>query len=139
MRTTSRSCSISRAVMRIEDYAVIGNCESIALVGRTGSIDWLCWPRFESPACFAALLGTRDNGRWLLAPVDESHSERRYRPGTLVLETTFDGASGKVTVIDCMRRHGGRSDLMRIVRGDAGTMRMRQELVVRFDYGAVVP
>jgi GH15 family glucan-1,4-alpha-glucosidase len=125
--------------MRIEDYAVIGNCESIALVGRDGSIDWLCWPRFDSPAAFAALLGTPDNGRWLLAPIDTSRSERRYRDGTLVLETTFHTNTGKVTLIDCMRRHGGRSDLIRIVRGDAGSVRMRQQLIVRFDYGAIVP
>jgi len=125
--------------MRIEDYAVIGNCETIAMVGRDGSIDWLCWPRFESPACFAALLGTPDNGRWLLAPTEQARSERRYRAGTLVLETTFSSASGKVTVIDCMRRHEGRSDLIRLVRGDSGVVRLHQELVVRFDYGAVVP
>ena len=112
--------------MRIEDYAVIGNCESIALVGRNGSIDWLCWPRFDSPAAFAALLGTPDNGRWLLAPAASSRSVRRYRPGTLVLETTFLTETGRVTLIDCLRRHGGRSDLIRIVRGDAGTVRMRQ-------------
>ena len=125
--------------MRIEDYAVIGNCETIALVGRNGSIDWLCWPRFDSPACFAALLGAEQNGRWLIAPVAACRSERHYRPGTLVLETSFTTADGKVTVIDCMRRHGRRADLIRVVRGDAGRVRVRQQLIVRFDYGAIVP
>jgi GH15 family glucan-1,4-alpha-glucosidase len=90
--------------LRIEDYALIGDGRTAALVGRDGSIDWLCWPRFDSPACFAALLGTSDNGRWLIAPTDGAfQARRRYRPGTLVLETEFTTATGCAVVIDFMR------------------------------------
>ncbi|HET6467507.1 MAG TPA: trehalase-like domain-containing protein, partial [Geminicoccaceae bacterium] len=86
---------------RIEDYALIGDCETAALVGRDGSIDWLCWPRFDSDACFAALLGTPDHGRWLIAPRAEPHRiTRRYRDGTLILETRFETAEGDVTLVD---------------------------------------
>ena len=89
--------------LRIEDYAVIGDCQTAALVGRNGSIDWLCFPRFDSPACFAALLGTRDHGRWLIAPRGELRQvRRRYREDTLVLETEFETESGAATLIDCM-------------------------------------
>src|SRR4051794_9227457 len=94
---TSMSCWIS-TTMPIEDYAIIGNCETIALVCRNGSIDWLCWPRFESPACFAALLGDERNGRWLIAPQSEARVRRRYQPGTLVLDTEFDTGSGTVVL-----------------------------------------
>ncbi|HZP66329.1 MAG TPA: glycoside hydrolase family 15 protein, partial [Rudaea sp.] len=125
--------------MRLEEYAIVGNCETVALVGSDGTIDWLCWPRVESPACFAALLGTRDNGLWRIAPLGSARRERHYRPGTLVLETAFATAEGSVTLVDCMRRNGGRSDLIRIVQGTAGHVRMRMDLIVRFDYGAVVP
>ena len=125
--------------MRIEDYALIGNCETAALVGRDGAIDWLCWPRFDSPAAFAALLGEPGNGRWLIAPCDAHRAARRYVPGTLVLETRFEMDAGAVLVTDAMRRHGERSDLIRVVRGERGTLRMRFELAVRFDYGTVVP
>src|SRR6202047_526517 len=89
--------------LRIEDYALIGDCKSAALVGRDGSIDWLCWPRFDSAACFAALLGTPENGRWLIAPKEEPRAvRRRYRPGTLVLETEFETETGGAVVIDFM-------------------------------------
>src|ERR1700746_1689714 len=89
--------------LRIEDYAVVGDCETAALVGRDGSIDWLCWPRFDSPACFAALLGTPDNGRWLLAPGHPPLAVRRhYRPGTLILETEFETTTGAATVVHFM-------------------------------------
>src|SRR5215470_8546655 len=99
---------------RIEDYALIGDCETAALVGRDGSIDWLCWPRFDSDACFAALLGTRDNGRWLIAPCDEgARVTRRYRPNTLILETRFDTADGAATLIDFMPTREERCDLVR--------------------------
>ena len=125
---------------RIEDYALIGDCETAALVGRDGSIDWLCWPRFDSAACFAALLGTPENGRWLLAPAGEiKRTTRRYRHNTLILETRFETQNGEVTVIDFMRVRRKHSDLVRIVRGDRGTVRMRMELILRFDFGRSVP
>jgi len=125
---------------RIEDYAVIGNGETMALVGLDGSIDWLCWPRFDSPACFAALLGDRDNGRWLIAPTGEgAHVSRRYRQDTMILETTFETAEGAVAVTDFMVYRGGGADLVRRVRGLRGKVPMRTELVVRFDYGATAP
>src|SRR3954470_21825200 len=104
---------------RIEDYALIGDCQTAALVGRSGSIDWLCWPWFDSDACFASLLGTSDHGRWRLAPSDEvKETKRRYRGDTLILETTFRTATGSVTLIDCMPPRGEASDIVRIVRGD---------------------
>src|SRR5215207_7270618 len=113
--------------LRIEDYALIGDCETAALVGRDGSIDWFCWPRFDSGACFAALLGRSEHGRWLIAP---SHPPaprvvRRYRPGTLVLETRFETAEGAVTLTDFMPPRGGNSDLVRLVRGERGQVRVR--------------
>ena len=125
---------------RIEDYAIIGNCETTALVGRDGSIDWLGLPRFDSPACFAALLGDPKHGRWLIAPTDaERRITRRYWGDTLILETTFETAGGGVSVIDFMARRDGVSDLVRLVRGISGTVPMCTELVVRFEYGYVVP
>ena len=124
----------------IEDYALIGNQETVALVGRDGSIDWMGMPRFDSPACFAALLGAPEHGRWLIAPVDTRATVKRaYRDGSTVLETRFATADGEVSVIDFMARREGASDLMRIVRGVRGRVAMRMELVVRFDYGVVVP
>jgi GH15 family glucan-1,4-alpha-glucosidase len=124
----------------IEDYAVIGNCETMALVGRDGSIDWLCAPRFDSPACFAALLGDPGHGRWLIAPRGKIASvSRQYRGDTLILETVFETAEGTVAIIDCMARRTGVSDLLRIVRGKRGTVSMRTELAARFEYGSVVP
>ncbi len=125
---------------RIEDYAVIGNCETVALVSRHGSIDWLSVPRFDSGACFAALLGTAEHGRWLLAPSRPHYRvTRRYRPSTLILETTFETEEGAVTVIDFMSRRSRIADLVRIVRAERGTVAMHTELVVRFEYGSVVP
>jgi GH15 family glucan-1,4-alpha-glucosidase len=125
----------------IEDYAIIGDCRTAALVSRTGSIDWLCLPRFDSGACFAALLGKPDHGRWLLAPAGRvDRVERAYRRGSLVLDTTFHDAGGTVVVTDFMPlRTGSAPSLVRIVRGVKGQIRMRTELVVRFDYGSVVP
>ena len=124
----------------LEDYALIGDCETAALVSRGGSIDWLCWPRFDSGACFAALLGTPDHGRWLIEAV-EPHPRitRRYRPNTLILETTIETHDGTVTIIDFMPPRGQNSDIVRLVRGDRGRVEMRTELVLRFDYGSVVP
>jgi GH15 family glucan-1,4-alpha-glucosidase len=125
---------------RIEDYAAIGNCETLALVGRDGSIDWLGFPRFDSAACFSALLGDAQQGRWLIAPAsDGAETSRRYRGDTLILETTFETATGSGCVVDFMSRRDGVSDLVRIVRGISGTVAMRSELVVRFEYGSVVP
>jgi len=126
--------------LRIEDYALIGDCQTAALVGRDGSIDWLCFPRFDSGACFAALLGTPDHGRWLMAPVGPVRAvTRRYRGDTLVLETTFETDSGVVTVIDCMPVRTSQPDVVRLVRGVRGRVRLRTELVIRFDYGSVTP
>jgi GH15 family glucan-1,4-alpha-glucosidase len=125
---------------RIEDYALIGDCETAALVGRDGSIDWLCWPRFDSPACFAALLGDPEHGRWKLAPAGEfQRIERRYRQGTLILETDFETDEGAVTIVDFMPIRKKHSHLVRLVCGRRGQVRMQMELVLRFDYGRSVP
>ena len=124
---------------RIEDYALIGNLETAALVGHDGSIDWLGMPRFDSPAFFAALLGTQEDGRWRIAPVADVRSTRCYRGDTMVLETTFETPDGSVCVIDFMSRRQGISDLVRIVRGLRGSVAMRTELIVRYDYGSIVP
>ncbi|HET6466766.1 MAG TPA: glycoside hydrolase family 15 protein [Geminicoccaceae bacterium] len=126
----------------IENYGFIGNMVSGALVGRDGSIDWLCLPRFDSDACFAALLGTPEHGRWLIAPDEEvRRTTRRYRPGTAILETTFETAGGAVTLIDFMPLTDDEDyvDVVRIVRGDRGRVPMRTELIVRFGYGRHVP
>jgi GH15 family glucan-1,4-alpha-glucosidase len=124
----------------IEDYALIGNNATAALVGRNGSIDWLGFPRFDSSACFASLLGTPENGHWSISPkAERPGTSRRYRQGTLVLETEFSTDSGKAVVIDCMDRHGDSQYLIRMVRGTAGRVDMQMELALRFDYGTVVP
>ncbi|WP_395659425.1 glycoside hydrolase family 15 protein, partial [Nocardioides sp.] len=123
----------------IEDYALIGDRRTAALVGRDGSVDWLCLPQFDSSACFAALLGTEDHGRWQLCPVGEHEVSRRYLDGSAVLETTFTTTEGTVTVTDLMPRGNGRADVVRRVHGVRGTVRMRHEWRVRFDYGAIVP
>jgi GH15 family glucan-1,4-alpha-glucosidase len=125
---------------RIEDYALIGDCETAALVDRTGSIDWLCWPRFDSPACFAALLGSSKHGRWILRPAGEVRlTSRDYRGHSLILETRFETDEGVVTLVDFMPPRGHNSDVVRLVRGDSGRVRMAMELVLRFDYGLIVP
>ncbi len=125
---------------RIEDYALIGDLGTAALVGRDGSIDWLCWPRFDSDACFAALLGTPEHGRSRIAPVDPNvRVTRRYRPNTLILETRFENADGAATVIDFMPPREDYSRLVRLVVGERGRMRFHGELVLRFGYGANVP
>jgi GH15 family glucan-1,4-alpha-glucosidase len=127
-------------VSRIEDYGLIGDCETAALVGRDGSIDWLCWPAFDSDSCFAALLGTSKNGRWLIAPSgDVVGTSRRYRDNTLILETQFETESGTVAVIDFMPPRGDASDIVRLVRGIKGSVKMRMELVFRFGFGVDVP
>jgi GH15 family glucan-1,4-alpha-glucosidase len=126
--------------LRIEDYALISDCETAALVGRDGSMDWLCLPRFDSGACFAALLGAPEHGRWLLAPAgDIRRTRRRYRDGTLILETTFETAEGEVTLVDCMAVREKEPVVVRVVRGERGQVPMRMHLVIRFDYGSIVP
>jgi GH15 family glucan-1,4-alpha-glucosidase len=125
---------------RIEDYALIGNCETAALVAPDGSIDWLCLPRFDSAACFAALLGTAENGTWQIAPADRSARSRRgYRDGTLVLETVFETVEGEAVLVDFMPPCDGTSELVRLVVGRRGRMDFRTEFVARFDYGTSVP
>ena len=125
--------------LRIEDYALIGDCKTAALVGRDGSIDWLCWPRFDSAACFAAMLGEADNGRWLIAPQHPPLGvTRRYRPGTLVLETEFQTETGRAAIIDFMPPADG-ADLVRIVIGRSGRVAFQTELAARFNYGGTVP
>jgi GH15 family glucan-1,4-alpha-glucosidase len=125
---------------RIEDYALIGDCETAALVGCDASIDWLCWPRFDSGACFAALLGGPEYGRWLIAPAaPATRVTRCYRKGSLILVTTFETETGAVEIIDFMPPRDGISDLVRLVRGVEGKVAMRTELILRFDYGAIIP
>lgn len=124
---------------RIEDYALIGDCETAALVCNDGSIDWLCWPAFDSEACFAALLGDKGHGRWRIAPVDDSRMSRRYRGETLILETCFETADGVVTLIDFMPPRGSASDVVRLVRGERGRVAMHMELIIRFGFGANIP
>jgi GH15 family glucan-1,4-alpha-glucosidase len=124
---------------RIEDYAMIGDLQTAALVERGGSIDWLCFPRFDSGACFASLLGTPENGRWLVAPVEGGKTTRRYLHGTFVLETTWECEDGVVRVLDFMPPRGKAPDVVRIVEGVKGRVQMRSELVIRFDYGKIVP
>lgn len=125
---------------RIEDYALIGDFHTAALVARDGSIDWLCLPRFDSSACFTALLGNEQHGRWQICPAGEvRHIERRYRPETLVLETTFETDEGAVTLVDCMPPRQGNPAVVRMVVGRRGQVRMRMQLVLRFDYGSIVP
>jgi GH15 family glucan-1,4-alpha-glucosidase len=125
--------------LKIEDYALIGDCQSAALVSREGSIDWLCWPRFDAPACFASILGTPKNGRWCITPEGEFKVRRRYRPGTMILETEYETADGVATLIDFMPIRTQNPDLIRVVVGGRGRVRMRMEYIVRFDYGSAVP
>jgi GH15 family glucan-1,4-alpha-glucosidase len=125
---------------RIEDYAIVGDCKTAALISRDGSVDWLCWPRFDSQACFAALLGSPENGRWLIGPAEtDARAGRRYLPDTLILETRHQTESGSAVILDFMPVHHAHSSLIRIVRGERGQVRMRFELVLRFDYGSIVP
>jgi carbohydrate kinase (thermoresistant glucokinase family) len=124
----------------IEDYALIGDCTTAALVGRNGSIDWLCWPRFDSGALFAALLGTSEHGRWRISPADPTpRTSRAYHDDTLVLETVFDTADGSVALIDFMPMSKGGSSVIRLVKGRRGKVAMQMHLALRFDYGVTVP
>ena len=125
---------------RIEDYALLGDLQTAALVGRTGSVDWLCFPRFDSGSCFGALLGSSEDGRWLIAPTaGGAATERRYRDNTLVLESEWQTPTGRVRVIDFMPPRETKPDIVRIVEGLEGHVEMRTEFVVRFDYGSIVP
>lgn len=126
---------------RIEDYALIGDCESAALVGRDGSIDWLCWPRFNSGSVFSSLLGGPENGCWRLgAESKDAAVTRRYRGNSLILETHIETATGAATVTDFMPlRDGGSSHVVRLVQGQGGHVEMTTEFVLRFDYGLIVP
>jgi GH15 family glucan-1,4-alpha-glucosidase len=125
---------------KIEDYAIVGDLHTAALIGTHGSIDWLCLPHFDSPACFAALLDSPEAGRWLLAPASGGAcTTRRYRPGTLILETEWETAQGRVRVTDFMPPRDEVVDIVRIVEGLRGSVRMHGELALRFDYGQVVP
>jgi GH15 family glucan-1,4-alpha-glucosidase len=124
----------------IEDYALIGDMQTAALVGRDGSIDWLCLPRFDSGACLASLIGTRDHGRWLISPASGvTRVTRRYRPSSLILETEFTTETGVVRLVDCMPPRDKTPDVIRIVEGVRGAVAMRMELIIRFDYGSIVP
>jgi GH15 family glucan-1,4-alpha-glucosidase len=125
---------------RIEDYAVIGDCETAALVSLDGSIDWLCWPTFSSGACFAALLGTAENGFWRIRPEGEIVARRRqYQQGTMIVETTFVTKGGEICLTDFMPPRGKHSDVVRIVRGVRGKVKMHMDLALRFDYGLTIP
>ena len=125
---------------RIEDYAIVADCRSAALVAKDGSIDWLCLPRFDSDACFAALLGSPDHGRWQIAPAGPVRRvQRRYREGTLILETEYETEEGSVTLVDLMPIFGQGTDVARIVVGNRGRVPMRMVLIIRFGYGAIVP
>jgi GH15 family glucan-1,4-alpha-glucosidase len=124
----------------IEDYALIGDCETAALVGLDGSIDWLCWPRFDSGACFAALLGGPEHGRWLIAPTDKAaRVSRRYSEGSLILITRFETATGIAELVDFMPPRDGMADVVRLVRGIIGRVDLHTEFILRFEYGAIVP
>src|ERR1700677_3536318 len=124
----------------IEDYAIIGDCKTAALVGRDGSIDWLCWPRFDSGACFAALLGTSEHGHWRIAPDDHAFEpSRAYQGPTMILATTYRTSAGVAELIDFLVPGAPEPTLVRIVRGVEGEVAMTSELIVRFDYGLTVP
>ena len=126
--------------LKIEDYGLIGNCGTAALVGRNGSIDWLCWPRFDSGACFAALLGDERHGRWWIGPADRKPAaSRSYREDTMILETVFEAPEGSFAVIDFMPTNISNPALVRIVEGRSGRVPVRSEMTVRFDYGSSVP
>jgi GH15 family glucan-1,4-alpha-glucosidase len=138
MRSRSHEANEKQRVQR--DYALIGDCETAPLMRRNGSIDWLCWPRFDSEACFAALLGRPEHGCWLLVPDPSVHrAGRRYRGNTLILETSFQTADGSCDVIDFMPIRAGQSKIVRLVVGRHGTVYVRSELVLRFGYGRRIP
>ena len=125
---------------RIEDYAIVGDLQTVALIGRSGSVDWLCLPRFDSGSVFSALLGSSEHGHWLIAPASGGHAtERRYREDTLILESEWQTDTGRVRVIDFMPQRETKPDIVRIVECLEGHVEMRTELVMRFDYGSALP
>src|SRR5437899_6707267 len=125
---------------KIEDYAFLSDTQTGALVSRDGCVDWLCFPRFDSPACFASLLGARENGRWFFHPDEEvERTRRRYRDETLVLETEIETKSGAVRLIDFMPPRGENPDIIRIVEGLRGKKSIHIELIIRLDYVTTVP
>jgi GH15 family glucan-1,4-alpha-glucosidase len=132
---------LSLMALKIEDYALIGNAQTAALVGRDGSIDWMCVPRFDSSSCFAALLGNEDNGRWIIAPKSSSQAlgKRKYWDNTLILETNFETETGTARLVDCMLTENGNTTVIRVVEGLKGKVEMKVEVVIRFDYGSTVP
>src|SRR5947207_5649003 len=138
---SKRKNQVAQEKTKIEDYAFLSDTQTGALVSRDGSVDWLCVPRFDSPACFASLLGDSRHGRWLVAPTDDlAGVSRSYRPGTLVLETVFSTSGGTARIVDFMPPRGsGPPRLMRIVEGMAGRVPMQLELAVRPDYGSITP
>ena len=136
----ARAIVESERTLNIEEYALIGDCETAALVGRNGSIDWLCWPHFSSASCFARLLGSEESGFWRVAPKDEIvRSTRKYEEHSLILETTHETKDGIVQVVDFMPLRGKHSHLIRVVKGLRGEVAMRCELALRFCYGEAVP
>jgi GH15 family glucan-1,4-alpha-glucosidase len=144
-RTARRRCNDCLMALPIEDYALIGDCQTAALVGRDGSIDWLCFPRFDSASMFGALLGNEDHGRWLVAPVASLNESatvtvtRKYRENTFILVTTWVTDEGEVEVIDFMPYGNRRADIVRRVRGIRGTVAMHTELLIRFGYATALP
>ena len=137
---TGKSASDYIMAAKIEDYALIGDCETAALVDRNGSINWLCWPDFSSEACFAALLGAEENGYWKITPTKGKwKTTRRYRPHTLILETIFEHKHGSFRLIDFMPVRQRNSHVVRIVEGIRGRIDVRMELALRFGYGRTVP
>src|SRR5213082_161559 len=131
---------MAAAATKIEDYAFLSDTQTGALVSRDGCVDWLCLPRFDSDACFASLLGTRDNGHWRFWPKEKiDRTNRRYRGETLILETEIETKSGAVRLIDFMPPRGENPDIIRIVEGLGGKVSMHMELIIRFDYGQIVP
>ncbi len=132
------SATAPAAAGLIEDYALIGDCHTAALVSKQGSIDWLCWPRFDSPACLAALLGSPENGRWRIAPVEApTRVTRRYLPDTMILETLFETSTGSAALIDFMAAE--KDSIVRIVEGRTGSVPMQFDLALRFEYGSAIP
>src|SRR3982750_1959322 len=124
---------------RIEDYALVGDCEAAALIAPVGSVDWLCWPRFDSHACFAAMLGSPENGRWLIGPAEQATCSRRYVGETGVLEAAFTTPPGPLQGVDVMPIGDQRADIVRTIVGIEGTVRVRHEWIVRFGYGRIRP
>src|SRR6266487_2982340 len=137
---SKRKNQVAQEKTKIEDYAFLSDTQTGALVSRDGCVDWLCFPRFDSPACFASLLGDKKNGHWRFFPEEKIEKTRRqYRDETLILETEIETKSGAVRLIDFMPPRGENPDIIRIVEGLRGEMRMQMELIIRFDYGQIVP